>query len=244
MKKREIMMSLPSSHTNIQPSTRRTISRKVREEAARIAFLRNHPDHPNNGDENNYGNRNYVGNYSKGLPHLDCNGHDNIGNNIGEVKPQAYRRMLRALASGQPYFFERIALGGTRRVVNPQSGLAFDLKGADSHALSIPPAPRLDSQEAAGEMVELYWMALLRDINFEDFRTNAEVRGAADELSNLPNFNGPKEIVNGQLRVTQNTIFRGFTRADTKGPYVSQFLLIGTESDELPPRHPTHQRQD
>jgi hypothetical protein len=77
-------------------------------------------------------------------------------------------------------------------------------------------------------MVELYWMALLRDVNFEDFRTNGDVRAATDELSNLPNFKGPKEIVNGQLRVTQNTIFSGFTRGDRKGPYVSQFLLIGT----------------
>jgi hypothetical protein len=240
MKKREIVMSLPFSRTNVEPFTRRTISRKVREEAARIAFLRNHPDHPNNGDESDYGNRNYVGSYSKGLPHFDCNDHKNIENNIGEVKPQAYRSMLRALASGQPYFFGRIPLGGARRVVNPQSGLAFDLEGADSHALSIPPAPRLDSQEAAGEMVESYWMALLRDINFEDFRTNGDVRAASDELSNLPNFKGPKEIVNGQLRITENTIFRGFTRGDRKGPYVSQFLLIGTESDQLPPKHNTN----
>jgi hypothetical protein len=232
-------LSQPFSHTNNQPFTRRTLSRKIREEAAGIAFQGNHPNHPNNGDENDYGNRNYVGNYSKGLPHFDLNDHNDVGNNIGEVKPQAYRKMLRALASGQPYFFGRIPLGGTRRVVNPQSGLAFDLEGADSHALSIPPAPRLGSQEAAGEIVELYWMALLRDVNFENFSTNGDVSAAAEELSNLPNFKGPKEVVNGQLRVTQNTIFRGFTGGDRKGPYISQFLLIGTESDQLPPRQNT-----
>ncbi|HKI08037.1 MAG TPA: vanadium-dependent haloperoxidase [Nitrososphaeraceae archaeon] len=239
MKKKEVILSQPFSHTNNEPFARRTISRKVREESAKIAFLRDHPDHPNNGDENDYGNRNYVGNYSKGLPHFDCNDRNDIVNKIGEVKPIAYRRMLRALASGQPYFFGRIPIGGTRRVVNPQSGLAFDLEGADSHALFVPPAPRLDNQEAAGEMVELYWMALLRDVNFEDFSTNEHVRAAAEELSKLPDFKGPKEIVNGQLRITQNTIFRGFTRGDRKGPYVSQFLLLGTESDQRPPRHNT-----
>jgi len=48
------------------------------------------------------------------------------------------------------------------------AGLAFDLEGPDSHACSIPPAPRFDSAEEAGEMVELYWIALARDVPFTD----------------------------------------------------------------------------
>jgi membrane-associated phospholipid phosphatase len=228
-------VSQPFTRSNNQPFSRRTISRRIREEAAEIAFLRPHPDHPNNGDENDYSNRNYVGNYSKGLPHFDCSDGAASLVNIGEVKPQPYRRMLRALASGQPYFFGRIPLGGTRRLVNPQSGLAFDLEGPDSHALKIPPAPRLDSQEVAGEMIEVYWMALLRDVNFGsgDFNasSNPDIGTAANELSNLPIFKGPKQ----GGAVTPNTIFRGFTRGDLIGPYVSQFLLVGTESDALPP---------
>jgi hypothetical protein len=215
-------VSQPFTRSNNQPFSRRTISRRIREEAAEIAFLRPHSDHPNNGDENDYSNRNYIGNYSKGLPHFDCGDAANLVN-IGEVKPQPYRRMLRALASGQPYFFGRIPLGGTRRLVNPQSGLAFDLEGPDSHALKIPAAPRLDSQEAAGEMVELYWMALLREVNFRDFDaiTTPLILTAADELSDLPVFRGPKEVVGGMLKVTPNTIFRGFTRGDRVAPYLS-----------------------
>jgi membrane-associated phospholipid phosphatase len=147
--------------------------------------------------------------------------------------------MLRALASGQPYFFGRIPLGGTRRLVNPQSGLAFDLEGPDSHALKIPPAPRLDSQEAAGEMVELYWMALLRDVNFGNGDFNAgstpDIGKAANELSSLPDFRGPK--LGGT--VTPNTIFRGFTRGDLIGPYISQFLLLGGTGFVLAPITPT-----
>jgi membrane-associated phospholipid phosphatase len=235
-------VSQPFTRSNNQPYSRRTISRRIREEAAEIAFLRPYYDHRNNGDENDYSNSNYIGNYSKGLPHFDCSDAASLVN-IGEVKPQPYRRMLRALASGQPYFFGRIPLGGTRRLVNPQSGLAFDLEGQDSHALSIPPAPRLDSQEAAGEMIELYWMALLRDANFGngDFNVTTDlvigplIETAAQELSDLPVFRGPKEVVGGMDRVTPNTIFRGFTRGDRVGPYVSQFLLLGTESDLLPP---------
>ena len=60
-------------------------------------------------------------------------------------------------------------------------GLAFDLEGTDSHQLAvpstfpnaIPPAPALSSAEIAGEAVELYWMALLRDVNFNDYATNS-----------------------------------------------------------------------
>ena len=73
-----------------------------------------------------------MGNYSKGLPHFDCNDRNDIGTNIGEVNPQAYRRMLRALGSGQPHFLEEFPLE-EHRVVNSQSGLAFDLEGANSH---------------------------------------------------------------------------------------------------------------
>lgn len=62
---------------------------------------------------------------------------------------------------------------GTGRIQNPQrqtnplAGKAFDLEGIDSHAVDprlAPPAPRIDGTVAAGEMAELYWMAVCRDI--------------------------------------------------------------------------------
>jgi hypothetical protein len=205
--------------------SRRTTARKVREEAAEIAFLRPHPDHPNNGEESSYRNSSnelsYIGNYSKGLPH----------NNIGEVTPSAYRAMVRVLTSGEPDEFERIPLGtiGGFKLINPQAGLAFDLEGPDCHALFIPPAPRIDGLEAAGEMVELYWMALLRDINFADFSTNNLVTDAANELSGLVDFKGPQ--INGN--VTPETIFRGNTPGNLAGPYISQFLLKGNKDSAL-----------
>src|SRR5205807_1930826 len=71
-----------------------------------------------------------------------------------------------ALASGEPEDFERITMGGNVGLVNPQSGLAFDLEGTDSHQLAMGPPPAVASAERAGEAVEDYWMALLRDVNF------------------------------------------------------------------------------
>src|ERR687892_81281 len=103
--------------------TRRTAARQVREETAELAFLRSHPQHLSNGEESAYrhpalGTLNYIANYSKGLPHT---------NPLDEVDPAAYRALLKAVASGAPDDFERIPLGGTGKLVNPQAGLAFDL---------------------------------------------------------------------------------------------------------------------
>jgi hypothetical protein len=82
-------------------------------------------------------------------------------------------------------------------------------------------APAFASAEEAGEMVELYWMALLRDVNFLDYETNPIALKAAGDLSRLSDFRGPK--VGGQ--VTPQTLFRDKCPGCTDGPYVSQFLL-------------------
>lgn len=195
--------------------SRRTESYKIRREAAKLAYERAYPDHLNNGEETAYRNAanqlNYIANFSKGLPH----------NSVGEVDPVAYRTMVRALTNGSAEAFEGLTLGVGRKLTNPQAGLAFDLEGPDAHALSIPPAPRIDSAEVAGEMAELYWMALLRDIHFMDYTANADVAAAAASMSTFTDFRGPKSAGN----VTPGTLFRGLTPGDLQGPYVSQFLL-------------------
>jgi hypothetical protein len=106
-------------------------------------------------------------------------------------------------------------------LVNPQAGLAFDLEGTDSHQLTEPPSPPLASAWRAGEAVEDYWMALLRDVPFSQYSTNDSlVQAAITDLNKLGDFRGPK--VNGQ--VTGQTLFRGFTAGDVIGPYISQFF--------------------
>jgi hypothetical protein len=83
------------------------------------------------------------------------------------------------------------------------------------------PPPAFASAEQAAEIAELYWMALLRDVHFNEYSTDAGAAAAAAELSGLSDFRGPKE--NGE--VTPAVLFRGFTPGDLAGPYVSQFLL-------------------
>jgi hypothetical protein len=113
-----------------------------------------------NGDEDRYPS--FIGNFSKGLPH----------NSIGEVDPKSYRVFREALEVGTTAALEEVPLGGSAKLVNPLAGMAFDLEGADSHQLACAPAPSVSSQERADEMIELYWMALCRDVNFSEFFSN------------------------------------------------------------------------
>ena len=200
----------------VGPSTgaaRRDQAFQVREDAAQFQHQLPVAGHPDNGDETLYPNK--IGNYSKGLPH----------NDRGEVQLGAYDSLIQALSSGRPADFEAIQLGSPapsrqRKLVDPQAGLAFDLEGSDSHQFVIPPAPAFGSAHAAGEMVELYWMALARDVSFTEYATNRTTRAAAAELSRLPDFRGPK--TGGA--VTPDILFSGFTAGDLIGPYISQFL--------------------
>jgi hypothetical protein len=177
------------------------------------------PNQLSNGDEARYPSR--IGNYSKCLKHHPL---------TGEVDPVAYNAFLAALASTNPNAVESLVTNGhfgnpdqatRRRLVNPHAAYAFDLEGADSHQLAMRPAPAFASAEEAGEMVELYWMALLRDIPFAYWETDPTVAAACDDLSNLSDFRGPKQ--NGQ--VTPQTLFRDTYFGCTDGPYISQFLL-------------------
>ncbi|MEJ3747450.1 vanadium-dependent haloperoxidase [Actinomycetes bacterium KLBMP 9797] len=189
-------------------SDRRTDARDVRVRAAEVEFARPVPPQVSNGEEIDYP---YIANYSKGLPH----------DRFGEVDRNAYRLLLRALSTGRAEDFERVPLGRGRQLVNPQAGLGFDLEGPDTQAVAIPPAPRIDGPENSAEMVELYWMALARDVRFSEFARNEIVAEAAAELSRLSDFRGPKR----GGAVTAETLFRGDTAGDLRGPYVSQFLL-------------------
>jgi hypothetical protein len=200
----------PAPGSSLGRFRRRSASLRNRYKAALLEFRQKWPEHADNGDEAIYPNR--IGSFTKCLPH----------NALGEVDPAAYNALLKAVRSGDPADFEAIPLGLGRKLVNPQSGLAFDLQGPDGHQLAIPPAPRLSGAEIAGEMVELYWAALCRDVPFSDYDTDPTVAAACAELSALAPFHGPK--IAGA--VTPGTVFRGNTPGDLAGPYLSQFLWL------------------
>ncbi|PWW28957.1 PAP2 superfamily protein [Cytobacillus oceanisediminis] len=185
-----------------------------RKEAFRIRFMSavSHlimppKEHPCNGDEQLPAK---IGSYSKGLPH----------NPLGEVVPQAYDRYLEALKSGNPEDFESIPMGGKVKLANPQASYVYDLIGPDCHQLTLLKPPAFSSAWEAGEMAELYWQALTRDIPFQTYESDPLIQAAASELSGFSDFRGPK--VNG--KVTPETLFRSEFPGNLTGPYISQFL--------------------
>jgi hypothetical protein len=190
------------------PNQRRT-------QAYKAEMQQSLPPHPDNGDEARFPNK--LGSFSKGLPH----------NDLGEVDLAAYGLLLHALASGDPADFERIPMGcpdpvNRFKLVDPQSGLAFDLEGVDSHCTYQPPAPAFGSAQESGEIIELYWMALTRDVPYAEYDTNPLTQAAAADLSSLADFRGPK--ANGH--VTTGTLFRDPLPGCLVGPYVSQFRWL------------------
>ncbi len=195
---------------------RRLEAKKIRIDNAEFEFLKEHPQQANNGDESRYGQRNYFANFSKGLPHPTA---------TGEVDPAAYAQLLHATQTGINAEYEAIPLGiaGGRKFTNPQAGWNFDVEGGDAQSYVIPPAPEFASAEAASEMVELYWMALSRDVCFNDYGTDVIIKQAVKDLNNMTDYhgNGP---ANGT--VTTNNVFRGSSSGDLWGPYISQFLLM------------------
>ncbi|HZY17777.1 MAG TPA: twin-arginine translocation pathway signal protein [Ramlibacter sp.] len=202
---------------------------QLRVDLAKAAAEQPIPPHPTNGDEARYPNK--IGSDSRGLPH----------NARGEVDLAAWRQASAAFASRDPAEFEKIPLGGTRKLVNPVGTLAVSLDGLNAGQFALPVAPALASAARASEALELYWVALLRDVPFGEFRegtNHRDVLAAAEELSRAPDFHGPK----AGGRVTPQTLFRGaawYVDATdpsgrtgrwvtppgvTEGPYISQFL--------------------
>lgn len=67
------------------------------------------------------------------------------------------------------------------KFTSPLAGAASETLGPDPKSLDMPPAPGCRSISTAAEMVELYWMALLRDAPLVAFQSNpdAPVSGCA-----------------------------------------------------------------
>lgn len=193
-----------------KPSARRQRMYQIRNDAAKLNRDMPEAVHKSNGDETRYPNR--IGNFTKGLHH----------NEFGEVDVDSYAALVHATATGDPDDFEAIPKGGGRRFINPQAGLSFDLEGVDAHTYTAPPAPALASAQAAGEAVELYWMAELRDVKFDEFGSNADVATACDDLNRLSDFRGLRK----RGLVTPDTLFRDPLPGCAKGPYLSQFLWM------------------
>jgi hypothetical protein len=130
-----------------------------------------------------------IGNFHKSLPH----------NEYGEVDPAAYRRFAQ-MASRVNGDYELVAAGPINnmfnagigplptqadRLVSPLAGQAREALGPDSIDYDMLPAPEVQSLSTAAEMVELYWMALLRDLPFAEW-SRSTLGLALDHIETVP----------------------------------------------------------
>ena len=188
--------------------------------------------HNTNQDEQRYSDK--IGTYTKCV----------LQANPGIVDPNAFKLFRKALDSGDYNDFEAVPLGGTRTLNGPMGSYAYTLCGSDCSQFGdgpspqnqetlnvVPPAPALASEDYATELIELYWCSLLRDVAFSDYHKNNIAKDAADELSGLSTYAGPRDH-NG--KVTPALLFRGKFHGETTGSYLSQFLVTPTVMGALP----------
>lgn len=185
---------------------------KLRIDAALRNLLEPLPKHSHNTDEADLPA--YINSFSKGLPH----------DAFGVVEQDAYRKYLKALQSGKSGDFEKIPKGlkdglGLR---NPLAAYSFLLEGKDPHAFTMTAPPEFSSAWQAAESTEVLWKAIIRDVPFTQYAQNKLVSEAVADLNKMSDFRGPQMA----SAITHQSLFRGVGVGETKGPYISQFLLM------------------
>ena len=197
-------------------------SLRYRVETAKAEDI-NVPEQPDNGDSKRF--TDFSGNYSKALAH-DALGVPNLA---------SYQSLILALTTREFSDFQNIIVGTptggpNAKLISPPSALAFDLEGLDSHATVIPPAPSVASAQTAAEQVEHYWGALLRDVPFDDYPSNALVAKAVADMNSLSFLKSAKNM-EYPFPVTPENLFRGQIfggDGNVMGPYISQFMVQPT----------------
>ncbi len=215
------------------PKDRAESAYRFRVEAAETARNRTHPDHQANPDEARYGAACYPMSFTKGLEHDGATG---LVANVGD-----FRAFRECVDNGfvEP-FTTRVPVPNDkpRRMWEaPTAGLVFDLQGPDAQAVTMPPAPELCSDELTYEMAEVYELALLRDVPFTEFEGASSALdpsiarlNALDYAQNSfaePDGTLGRERLGGPALMPQ-TAFRGSGPGAIDGPYLSQFMLIGS----------------
>ncbi|MBE9112392.1 phosphatidic acid phosphatase, partial [Nodosilinea sp. LEGE 07298] len=166
---------------------------------------------PTNGDEERFEHIGFPGfaSFTKALVH-DAK---------GLVDPASLRSLLDALQTGTQEALEQVQLGGRRTLVNPLNAFSYQVTGNDSNGSRMAAAPAFSSRSTAIDMVERYWMALCRDVPFDQYANSGLIRAACDDLNAL----GFDEQFG--FECTPQTLFRGPYAGCNVGPHVSQFLL-------------------
>lgn len=141
--------------------------------------------------------------YRKGLPGAS-----------GPVSFVDYEEMVNAIEDQNG----SIPQDGDRAHVEPYAANHFPADGIDSHMAIMPPNPSYKSDTTAASMLDLYYMAHLRDTPLADLTTEATNAGYDTEMS-VAGYDSAYEFVDFDYPL------RGAFIGTKRGPYLSQFYL-------------------
>jgi hypothetical protein len=200
----------------------------------------------------------FIGNFHKSLPH----------DKFGEVKDKSYKEfesICNKIEAGiRPAIdFEKVDKGPRKhsaqsdfvdgvdpkliknvaRLTSPLAAAATEAHGPDPKALNMCPPPDIRSLSALAEMVELYWMALLRDVPLLAFQehggiADAGVNNAVQAVKTLfdaalQHDTDPGKLItpcdltvkDDDVDIRLQTLFRTGLQGEEFGPLVSQFFV-------------------
>ena len=185
-----------------------------------------------------------IGNFHKSLPHneygevidADFAAFENIATTGGNFEN---------VPSGQvtndhhaPFDPKAVCPTKPDKLVSPQAGRSTDRLGPNPADMEMPPPPGILSGSTAAEMVELFWMALLRDVSFDLLQDPRNVSGPINDLTDwfgraIADTQDPGQLKliqdlpvrDGKLDLTEKTLFRSGLKDEELGPLVSQFFL-------------------
>jgi membrane-associated phospholipid phosphatase len=143
----------------------------------------------------------------------------------------AHRSLVGALEDGSVGAFNDIVGADgegelRRRLIEPHGSLEFQKSGVDPHMPRIRPHPSFSSEQTGAEMVELYWRALCRDVQYGEYGSDGTVGSAVTELGGLSGYNGPGSDADPRISngLDHSNLFRGIVPGTQKGLRISQFL--------------------
>lgn len=242
------MIAIPKP--SVPADVRRARAKVVRENATVLA-QRIMEESRSNDEENTVDG--LLANFTKGFRHLETGQIVNVQDYLTFVRvivTNGLEEDIKTIplgpqtdSSNNPIWRSEIARTGNgggpvnvRGWESSTAGNAFSLIGPDAQALSMPPAPLLTSDEAIAELAEIYAMALARDIPIADWETDPRIKEFCGILNALPWFADPdqsvptpEEAARRRGLFTPQTLFRGILPGSETGPYLSQFLIIGSQ---------------
>ena len=112
----------------------------------------------------------------------------------------------------------------SRKFESPFSAPAPNLEINGVTPARLRPPPDLGSADLTLELAEVFGAALLRDVPFCTWSTDDRVSQIQAILSTLSTSPRCKET---RKMHDRGALFRGSTRGAQRGPFVSQFLLVG-----------------